>query len=97
MRLMYKNVIKQRTVNLALCHATCLHLTSSNDQRLMPGMITPLSSKYMTSGYHHGRLITNWWERAYRICRLGYCSKQYPNATLSYLLIIYCIVTTVLR
>ena len=32
-------------------------------------MITFLPSKYMTSGYHHGRLITSWRERAYCICR----------------------------
>ena len=30
-------------------------------------MITSLRSKYMTSGYHHGRLITSWRERAYRM------------------------------
>ena len=52
-------------------YTTCLHLTSSNEQRYVPGMITSLRSKYMTSGYHHGRLITSWRERAYRICRLS--------------------------
>ena len=63
--------VQQRNgVNFALRQATCLHLTSSNDQRYVPGMITSLRSKYMTSGYHHGRLITSWRERAYRICRL---------------------------
>ena len=36
-----------------------LDLTSSNDQRYMRGMITSLRSKYMTSGYHHGGLITS--------------------------------------
>ena len=30
----------------------------------------------MTSGYHHGRLITIWSVRAYRICRLGYHVKM---------------------
>ena len=34
-------LVKQRVdVNFALRHATCLHLTSSNDQHLVPGMIT---------------------------------------------------------
>ena len=51
-------------------HATCFHLTSSNDQRLVPGMINSLRSKCMTSGYHHGRLITSWPESAYLICRI---------------------------
>ena len=36
---------------------SCLHLTSSNNQRLVSGMITSLHSKYMTSGYHHGMQI----------------------------------------
>ena len=49
----------------ALRHTTCLHLTSSNDQSYVPGMITSLRSKYMTSGYHDGRLITSWRKRAY--------------------------------
>ena len=57
-------------VFFALRHATCLHLTSSHVQCYVPGMITSLRSKYMTFGYHHGRLITSWRERAYRICRL---------------------------
>ena len=38
-------------------------------------MITSFHSKYMTSGYHHGRLITSWRERDYRICRL-WVSRQ---------------------
>ena len=38
-------------LNFALCHSTCLHLTSSNDKHLLPGMITSLRSKYMTSSY----------------------------------------------
>ena len=29
-------------VNFASCHTTCLHLTLSNDQRLVQGMITSL-------------------------------------------------------
>ena len=33
-------------------HATCQHLTSSNEL-LMPGMITFLRSKYMTYNYHN--------------------------------------------
>ena len=53
-----------------LRHAACLHLTSSNDQCLLPGMITSLRSKFMTFSFHHSRLITSWWERVYRICRL---------------------------
>ena len=62
-----KNVGQTRTdVNIALRHATCLHLTSSNDQ----GLINSRRLKLVTSGYHHGRLITRWRERAYRICRL---------------------------
>ena len=32
--------------NFELRHATCLHLTSSNEQRYVPGMITSLPSKY---------------------------------------------------
>ena len=69
-------LVKQRTViNFALRHPTCLHLTSSNDQSLVPGMITSLRSNYMTSGYHHDRLITSWQERAYRICRI-WLSRQ---------------------
>ena len=66
-----KNVSKtEEWRNFALHHATCLHQTSSVVQRYVLGMITSLRSKYMTSGYHHGRLITSWRERAYRICRL---------------------------
>ena len=66
-----KNVSKTEKWRIfALRHASCLHLTSSNDQRYVLGMITSLRSKYMTSGYNHGRLITSWRERAYRICRL---------------------------
>ena len=38
-------------IKFALRHATCLHLTSFNDQRLVLGMITSLGSKYMTSSY----------------------------------------------
>ena len=37
-----------------LRHATCLHLTSSYDQRYVPGMITSLRSKYMA------RLSSRW-------------------------------------
>ena len=33
------------------------------DQLLVPGMITSLRSKCMTSGCHHGRLITSWREK----------------------------------
>ena len=59
--------VKQRiNVNFMLCHATCLHPTSSNEQCLVPGMITSLHSKCMTSSYHGGELITSWRERAYR-------------------------------
>ena len=71
-RLTYKNVSKTedwRTLN-TLHHSTCLHLTSSNEQRLRTIMINSLPSKYMFSVYHHCRLITNWPERAYRICIL---------------------------
>ena len=35
-------------VNFALSQAACLHLTSSNDQRLVPGTITSLRSKGMS-------------------------------------------------
>ena len=35
--------VKQKTgIKFALCHATCLHLTSSNDQCLVPSIITSL-------------------------------------------------------
>ena len=47
-RLAYTNVKQRTDVNFALRHATCLHLTSSNDQRLVPGIITSLRSKYVT-------------------------------------------------
>ena len=67
----YKNVSKYRIdVNFVLPHTTSLHLTSCNEQCLLPGMITPLHSKYMPSSYHHARQITSWGERAYCICRL---------------------------
>ena len=42
-----------------LRHATCLHLTSSNDQRLVLGMITSLRSKYLTSGLISSRQADN--------------------------------------
>ena len=47
--------------------------------------ITSLRSKYMTSGDHHGRLITSWRESAYRIGRLGLLQqtvfRKYDNGT----------------
>ena len=55
-------------VNFALRHATCLNLTSSNDQRHVRDMITSLRSKCMTSCYHHSLLKTSSWERANPIC-----------------------------
>ena len=59
-------VIYQRIdVNFALRLTTWLHLTLSNDQGLVPDMITVLPSKCMTSGYNCGSLITSWRERAH--------------------------------
>ena len=58
-------------MNFALRHATCLHLTSSNDQHLVQGMITSFHSKCMTSGYHHDWLITSWRDGAYAYADFG--------------------------
>ena len=49
-----------------------------DDQRLVPGMITSLPSKYTTFGYHHDRLITSWRERAYSIW-YRYCKRIDSN------------------
>ena len=78
-------LVKHRVdVNCAVCHATCCHLTSSNDQCLVLGMITSFHSKYTILGYHLGRQITSWQERAYHICSFALsrqivsriCNKQ---------------------
>ena len=55
-------------VNFALRHATCLHLTSSNDQHLLLGMITSLRSQCMTSCYHQAD--NQLAGKSYGICRL---------------------------
>ena len=49
-------LVKHRIgVEFVLRPAICLHLASSNDQRLVLGMITSLHSTYKTSCYYHGR------------------------------------------
>ena len=53
-----------------LHHAICIHLTPSNDQRRILGMIISLCSKCMTSGYHHNRMLTRFQDRGFYICRL---------------------------
>ena len=81
MCLTYKNVSKREDWSTVLQHVTCLNSTSSTEHGLVLGIISSIQNTVILDiSPTGGQLITSWWKRVYRRCRLWVITtNQVPN------------------